>query len=181
VSLALAWLIGAYAVLASSVTLTVVDDTPEELSAGLDRNAELTAEQRGRQKEALEAWATALAAARRRVMPLAVAELLLGASMVIFAQRATVGRPWARIALVQLTAANMALAVAEWMLTPDIRKPLFDLQMALNNLETQEVPVGAPQLVQVALGLGLGAITVVGLTLRGSRAFYTRVDPLTEP
>jgi hypothetical protein len=162
------------------MTLSILDNPPDEFSVGLERNTELTADQRARQKESFEAWASALQAARRRVMPLAIAELLLGASMVVFAQRATVGRAWARQALVQLTIAHVGLSVLEWVLTPDVRKPLYDLQMALNNLDTKEVPAGAPQLVQLALGIGVGAITVLGMTVRGSRAFYASMEQLTE-
>ncbi len=169
------------AVITSSWALSILNSPPEELSVIVERNNELTADQRARQKASFEAYLRAHQAARKRVMPLALAELLIGASMVVFAQRAAVGRAWARQALIQLTVAHVGLSVLEWMLTPDLRGPEDDFAMAWNNLETREVPEGASQLMRVGLGIGVSAITVLGLTMRRSRAFYTSMEQLTEP
>jgi hypothetical protein len=170
---------GALAVLFGTGTLAFLD-YPEEMSLTFERNTDITADQRAHQKAAFEKYAAALENARRRVVPLAVAEMLLGASMVIFAQRAAVGRSWARSALVQLTTARLALLAVEWALTPDLRKPENDFQMALKNMDTEEVPPGAAKLVSVGLGITIGAITILGLNVPGSRAFYTSMDQLTD-
>ncbi len=181
VSLALAWISGAIAILMASIALSVLDYPADLLSLEFDKKTDLTADQRARQKASFEAYSEALKAARRRVMPLAVAELLLGGGMVLFAQRAAVGRSWARSALIQLTVAHVALTVVEWVLTPDLRKPQNDLQLALNNMEAQDIPDGASKLFSVVLWVGAGAVTVLGLTVRGSRTFYTTMEQVTEP
>jgi len=177
----MAWLVGAVAVLMSSMTLSIFHITPDRFSLEIDAKPDLTPAERTRQKEAFLAYTAALEAARKRVVPLAVAELLLGAGMVVFAQRATVGKPWARQALVQLTVAHVALSGLEWALTPDIRGPEDDFQMAYNNVDRREVPVGESKRIRLALLFGFSAITVFGLTLPGSRAFYAEADGVTEP
>jgi len=180
VALALAWLVGAVAILMSVATLSLVHMTPDQVSLRIDEKSDLTPTERDRQREAFQAYVTALGAANRRVVPLAVAELVLGGAMVVFAQRATAGRPWARKALVQLTLAHVALSGLEWLLTPDLRAPEEDFQLAFDNLERKEKDDGTSKLLRMGFGLGLSVITVVGLTLRGSRAYYGATQELPE-
>lgn len=171
---------GAIAILFSSATLGLFHVTNDEWAVEVDRKPDLSAEQRARQKATFEEYTSALEHAKSRVVPLAVAEILLGAAMVVFAQRATVGRSWARHALVQLTVAHMALSVLEWMLTRDLRAPEDHFQLALSNVDPGEVAVGASKLLRVGLGIGASTITLLGLTMRGSRAFYNTAPELPE-
>ena len=184
VALALAWLMGAGAVVGSSYVISLLHKTPDQISLDIDSAPDLTEAERNRQKEASEAYTTALHHARNRVIPLVVAELLVGAAMVVFAQRAAVGRSWARHALIQLTVAHVGLAGLEWVLTPDMRGPENNLQRAEHNLEASEADLATWKLVRLAglgLGIGVGAVTILGLTLRGSRAFYGAMAELSEP
>jgi hypothetical protein len=184
VSLAFAWLIGAAAVVVSSYTLSLFHTTPGEISLDVDRQPDLTETERTRQKDAFEAYTLALHAARSRVLPLTIAELLVGAGMVVFSQRAAVGRAWARHALVQLTVAHVALSGLAWELTPDMRAPETAVGLAASKLDPTEVDVRTWKLASLTwlgLGVAVGAITVLGLTLRGSRAFYETTPNLVEP
>ena len=171
-ALALAWLLGAVTILMSSVTLSIFHLTPDEFNLEVDGKPDLTAEDRTRQKETYEAYVEALRAARNRVVPLAVGELVIGAAMIVFAQRAAVGRSWARHALVQLTLAHAALAGLEWSLTASLRAPENAFELAYNNLDPRATSESAAALFRLGMGLTVSAITVIGLSVRGSRAFY---------
>jgi hypothetical protein len=167
----------------SSMTLSLFRITPEEFAVAVDRAPDLTPGERARQKETFEEYTNALLAAKRRVVPLAVAELILGASMIVFAQRAATGRSWARNALIQLTIAHVGLTVVEWLLTPQLRGPEEHFEIAYNNFdrtERSDVPEGASKLVRLGLGAAASGIAILGLTLPRSRAFYTLADELRE-
>jgi len=167
------------AVLMSSMTLSLLHITPDEWSIDVDKKPDLTVEERARQKETFEEYTTALRVAKGRVVPLAVAELLLGAAMIVFAQRAAVGRSWARHALVQLTAVHVALSLLEWRMTPDLRAPEDHFAIAYNNLDRAEVTEGAERaskLGRLALVVSVSAMTILGLSLPRSRTFYTAID-----
>jgi predicted lysophospholipase L1 biosynthesis ABC-type transport system permease subunit len=172
---------GVLAVMRSYGMLASFRIPPDEFGLEIDRKPDLTPEQRARQKEAIVAYTAALEVARNRVVPLAVAELLLGAAMIVFAQRATVGRAWARLALVQLTVAHVALSGVEWVLTPDLRVPEDNLLLAYGNVDSQPVMTGGTsKLLGIAFGVGFSAVIILGLTLPGSRAFYAEVERLRE-
>jgi hypothetical protein len=171
-ALIFAWLVGAIAILVAAMNLSLVRVTPEEFALRVDAETKLTAEERARQKSTFEVYSAALQKAEGRVVPLAVAELLLGASMVLFAQRAGAGRPWARQALIQLTVAHVGLSFLEWKITPDIRVPEEEWHLAVDNVDRQDMPVGASKLIQLGFLVGVSALSVLGLTRRRSRAFY---------
>jgi hypothetical protein len=154
------------------MTLSLLRLTPDEFALTRDADTRLTPEERSRQKSTFEAYSAALQDAEGRVVPLAVAELLLGASMVLFAQRAGAGRPWARNALIQLTVAHVGLAFLEWKITPDIRAPEEEWHLAIDNRDRQDLPVGASKLIQLGFLVGVSAMSVLGLTRQRSRAFY---------
>jgi hypothetical protein len=183
-SLVLAWLVGAGAVIGGAYTLSLFKATPGAISLAVDEQSGMTEGQRTHEKEATEAYTSALHAAANRVLPLTIAELLIGFGMVVFAQRATLGRAWARHALVQMTVAHVALSGIAWTMTADLREPENALQLAVSKVDANELDGGTLKLANVtglALGFVVGAITVLGLTLRGSRAFYEATPGLTEP
>lgn len=100
--------------------------------------------------------------------------------MLLFVQRAAVGRAWARQVLIQLTVAHVGLSALDWSLTPDIRKPEDDFRMALDNMDRREAPAAPPDFVTLILGVSVSALTVLGLAVPGSRTFYASMDPLAE-
>ncbi len=171
-ALALAWLVGASGVLSSSLTLAMLDETPDRIGLEFDRKAGLTPEDRTRQKEAFIAYAEALHGARRRVLPLAVAELLMGGAMIVFAQRAGARKAWGRQALVQLTIVHAGLAALTWVATADLRGPEDRLGLATYKLEDTEGVAKAAHVLRLVLGAGVSAVTLLGLTRRRSLAFY---------
>ncbi len=179
-ALVVAWLMGVAAVVKSYGMLASFRIPPDEFGLEIDRKPDLTPDQRARQKEAVVAYTTALEAAKKRVVPLAVAELLLGAAMIVFAQRATVGRAWARLALVQLTVAHVALSGVDWMLTPDLRVPEDNLLLAYGNVDPQQATGGTSKLLGLGFGVGFSAIILLGLTLPRSRAFYAEAERLRQ-
>jgi hypothetical protein len=175
---------GASTVVEGSYVISLLHKTPDQLRLDIDTMPDLTEAERDRQKEASEAYTAALHLAKNRVMPLVVAEMLVGAAMVVFSQRAGAGRPWARQALIQLTVAHVALAGLEWALTPDIQGAANNLARAFRNLDASDADLATWKLARLCvlgLSVGVGAVTVVGLTLRGSRAFYGAMQELSEP
>jgi hypothetical protein len=169
-------------VLVGSGTLQFLHATPDDISLEIDAKPNLTETERDRQKAVYEAYTAALQAAGKRVVPLALAELLIGAAMVVFAQRATVGRAWARQALVQLTLAHVTLSGLAWELTPELRAPENEFAIMDASVERPEIKDAARAMNILGLGLGisLSALAVLGLTLRGSRAFYSAAEGLPE-
>lgn len=183
VALALAWLMGASAVVGSSYVISLLHKTADQLALDIDRAPGLTEAERDRQKEAAAAYTAALHLAKNRVIPLVAAEMLVGAAMVVFAQRAAVGRSWARHALIQLTVAHVVLGGLEWVLTPDLRGPENDLQRAEHTDGAADPDPATWRLIRLTglgLGVAVGAVTVLGLTLRGSRQFYGAVQELSD-
>jgi len=184
VALALAWIVGVGAGVGSFYTLSLFRLTPGEISLEVDRLADLTESERAHQKDAFEAYTTALHVARSRALPLTIAELLVGVGMFIFSQRAATGRGWARQALVQLTVAHLALLGLAWGLTPDVRGPEMDFKFAVSKVDPSEFDDPARRrasLASLGLEIAVGALTVLGLTLRRSRAFYETTPELAEP
>jgi hypothetical protein len=188
VALLLAWLTGALTAYAGVDTLRLFHVAPDEVSLQIDRQPDLSPEERARQKDAIEAIMTALHAAKNRVVPLAVAELLLGGAMIVFVHSATIGRSWARQALIQLTVAHIGLAALEWRLTPDVRASVndfargsaSDLGIAASSLDRKHVSDESIGLAGLGLSVTFSMFTLLGLTLRGSRAFYGESGPLSD-
>jgi hypothetical protein len=171
-ALALAWITGVLSVMGGYWVVTSLRVSADEVGLQIDREADLTPDERAHQKEVAAVYVDALQTARGRVMPLAVAELLLGGAMIVFAQRATVGRAWARVALVQLTVAHLALSGAAQLLTTDLRVTEDQLLVA------QGVPVHGVRLASVALGAVLSGFILLGLTLPRSKAFFAEAERL---
>jgi hypothetical protein len=171
-ALTVAWLTGAFTVVAGVNRLSWSHVPPYEFDLLVDAQSDITSEERARQKAAFEAYVTALHAADRRVAPLCIAEVLVGAAIVVFAQRAANGRPWARQALIQLTAAHIGLSAIEWGLMPDVRTPESEFSLAIGNVDTRDVRIEEINGVALVMSLTLGALTVAGLSARRSRAFY---------
>ena len=179
-ALAFAWFIGAMTVLASTMTLSLLRTPRDDFGLAVDKKQDWSTDERTRLKEAFEAYTRALGGARSRVVPLAVAELLVGAGMVVFAQRAALGRAWGRQALVQMIVAHVALTGLEWKLIADVRGPEDEFNLAYYNLDPAQVAASetATQRVALVLRIGVNALLVLGLTVRGSRAFYDATAPL---
>jgi hypothetical protein len=124
-----------------------------------------------------QAYLNALDAAKSRAWPLAVATLLLGGAMVVFAMRAMAGSAGARAALVQLVIVQAGANAAAYWLIHDVLET--DLRLAEARQATQlheNIPERsrADELARVVLTLGtLGsALVVVALTRRRSREFF---------
>jgi hypothetical protein len=162
--------------LMSAMTLVLLRVTPDEWALAVDGTPDQTEAQRTRRKETFAEYTTALVAAERRVVPLAVAEMLLGVGMVFFAHRAARGRSWARSALIQLTVAHVGLSVVEWLATPDLHAPEERWEAAEGKMEPTEVTEGAAKLFQLGLGVGVSALSVIGLALPRSRSFYALTE-----
>jgi len=94
--------------------------------------ADLTREDdRAAATAAYNRWTAAVEAERPRGFPLAVAELVLGLAMFIFASAAWLGRSGARRALVQVTLAQAALVIATFVVTPRSRAGQLDYTLEL--------------------------------------------------
>jgi hypothetical protein len=172
------------AVVTSTYTLSRFRVAPGEISLDVDRQPDLTESERANLKAALETYTAALRAAKSRAFPLTVAELIIGFAMILFSHGASVGWAWARGALVQLTIASVVLSGVAWVLTPDLRAPWDALQLATAKLDPSEVDAAtlkAANVTGLAIGMFFSALTVLGLTLRGSRAFYEPLPGLSEP
>jgi hypothetical protein len=69
-----------------------------------------------------ERWLAVKDASRARELPLAIASLLLGGTMILFAARSMSGRDAARSALVQVVIVHAGLVVASyWLIHDDLR------------------------------------------------------------
>jgi hypothetical protein len=170
-------------VVTSAYTLSRFHVTPGEISLDVDRQPDLTENERANLKAALETYSAALRAAKSRAFPLTIAELVIGFAMILFSHGASVGWAWGRRALVQLTVASVVLSAVAWVLTPDLRAPWDALQLATAKLDPSEVDAAtlkAANVTGLAIGVFVSAVTVLGLTLRGSRAFYEPAPGLPE-
>jgi hypothetical protein len=182
-SLVLACLVGLGSALTSGYTLSRFQMTPGEISLDVDRQPDLTDTERANLKAAFESYTLALRAAKSRAFPLTVAQLLLGIAMIFFAHGASVGWAWARHALVQLLIAGIVLSGVAWVLTPDLRGPLDALQLASARLDPSEIDpttLKAANITVLVFGMFVSAVTLLGLTLRRSRAFYEPATGLDE-
>jgi hypothetical protein len=164
----------------SAMTLVLLRVTPDEWALAVDGTPDQTEAQRTRRKETFTEYTTALTAAERRVVPLAVAEMLLGVGMVVFAHRAARGRSWARSALIQLTVVHVGLSVVEWLATPDLHAPQERWEAAEGKVDPTEVTEGAAKLFQLGLGVGVSTLSVLGLALPRSRSFYALTEQLSQ-
>ncbi len=137
---------------------------------------------------AVDKMLAAMDVERPRVFPLAVAELVLGVAMFIFAAAAMTGRGGARRVLVQIVIAQALLVLATFVLTPTLRWSNIDIMLAQANVkalshgekpETVELTVPALRVfyrgVIIALLVvrsAVAALIVVALTRPRARAFY---------
>jgi hypothetical protein len=122
-------------------------------------------------------------AGRGRLLPLAVANLLLSALLFVAANRALVGRPGARSLAVQAMAANALLAIATHALTVDVRGQLIDAMVAnlpKSALKLSDAPLEPAVLwlmyrVQLVLGLGMYAACFAAISTRSAREYLAPV------
>lgn len=120
---------------------------------------------------------------RSRLLPLAVANLLLSALLFVAANRALVGRPGARSLVIQAMAANALLAIATHALTVDVRGQLIEAMVTnlpRSALKLSDAPLEPGVLwlmyrVQLALGLGLYAVAYVAASTKSAREYLTQV------
>lgn len=178
VVLALAWLTGAGSVVAGCQKISLYRTTSLEIAQQIDRASTMTEAEQTETHERFEKYTAALDRAKTRNFPLNVADLLVGAAMVMFAQRAMVGKEWGRSLLIQMTLAHAALAGLAYLLTPDVLAAYAELQAF-------SVGVDTPFMTRaLAVSTGLGALTslmiIVGLTRRGSRSFYLTAERLSQ-
>lgn len=119
-----------------------------------------------------------LDAARSRAWPLAVATLLLGSATLVFALRALSGSSGARAALVQLVLAQAGVHVAANYLLRDPLEKTLRLQQAKAAADEhaggtpEPVPTQTTSTVSLVLGTLASVLVVVGLTRRGSLAYF---------
>lgn len=111
----------------------------------------------------------ALDTARTRVFPLAVAMLVLGGAMVVFAARAMGGRSQARSGLIQIACVHAVLGVVWYVLTPEVRAAQGEMarQSGYGNVVQRYVPP-----IELALETLASALIVLSLTRPRSRAFF---------
>jgi len=125
-----------------------------------------------------QAYLHAMDAAKTRGWPLAVATLLLGAAIVLFAMRAHSGSGSARSALVQLLVVQAAVNAANHWFLRDVIEAQMQLGEAQQLAEHHEVSRTTAKLLRTANPVGLAietlgsALVVIGLTRRRSRAFF---------
>jgi hypothetical protein len=129
----------------------------------------------------------AMDAERSRLFPLAVAELVLGVAMFVFAAAAMMGRAGARRAAVQIAIAQAGLIVLAFVLAPKYRwtDPDLALVSAHANLarttSPEELERTLPAIRVMYRGLyvallvlreAMAALIVVALTRQRALAFY---------
>jgi hypothetical protein len=176
-ALALAWLTGAGSVLGGCNDIALYRMSGIELGQAIEqRDSSKTEAEQTEIHERFEKYMAALDHARGRKFPLSVGALLVGAAMVVFAQRAMVGREWARALLVQLALAHAALVALEYLLAPDIRRALAEwLGWGLDTASAMRALT-----VATCISVGTSLVIVVGLTRRGSRSFFLTAERLSE-
>jgi uncharacterized membrane protein YidH (DUF202 family) len=168
VSLVMAWLLGALALMAGGSVITFYKQDADELEQALDHDEERVPDpdERALFRERTERLENVHDQAKRREFPLGVAALLLGGAMVATSARAMSGREGARGALVQVTLARAALAVAGFFLTPDVRAAEF----AVANV------FGYASISKVVLETAACLLVVIALTRPRSRAFFRAAE-----
>ena len=172
--LALAWMTGGGSVLVGCADISLYRLTASEIGQAIDREPGKSPADQAQAHERVESYTAALDHAKDRKFPLSVAAFLVGAAMVVFAQRAMVGREWARGLLVQLTIAHGVLVGLDYVLLPEVRVAYA----AWASLGSELEPSAVLRVLAVATGVSLltsGAI-VLGLTRRGSLAYCATVE-----
>ncbi len=160
------WLFGAAILVNGCETLAFYKSDTVDGNAAAEQLADDA--QREQVASRIEHYFTVMDGARRRVLPLSIAALLLGAAMVALSARAMSGRPGARSGLVQVTVVQAALAVLTYALTPDVRRAEFEVNAALSYGWLGRY---APPVI-LAMRSFASALVVVALTRPRSRAFF---------
>jgi hypothetical protein len=143
-----------------------------------------------------EAYVRTLDAAKSRGWPVAVATLLLGSAVVLFAMRGLGGSPGARAALVQVVVAQAGLSIASSWLLRDVAAAFTRLREAADVADVHEhYPRGAAtdDLLRMKLAMDraedpirlvlstIGSVlVVVALTRRRARDFFDAAGPAVE-
>lgn len=143
-----------------------------------------------------EAFLRALDAAKSRGWPVAVATLLLGSAVVLFAMRALGGSRGARGALVQVVLAQAGLNVATSFLLRDVTGAFTRLKEAVVVADVHQLlPRGAAtddvlrmklaiaraaEPIQLVLGTIGSVLVVIALTRRRARDFFDAAAALEE-
>lgn len=168
VSLVVAWLLGALALMAGGSVITFFKQDAGELQQALDRDEERVPdpEERVLFRARTERLDDAHDRAKRREFPLGVATLILGGAMVAMSARAMSGREGARGALVQITLARAALSVVAFLITPDVRAAEFAVASLLGYAS-----IGKTIFETVAC-----LLVVIALTRPRSRDFFRAAD-----
>jgi hypothetical protein len=118
-ALIVAWIFGASAFVDGCSTVAFYREgmpDPQEAVARVHSDSD-----RAVAAKVAEQYFTTMFDARKRVFPLSVAGMLLGAVMVGFAARAMSGREGARTALIQVIGVQAILVIAAHFLTVDVR------------------------------------------------------------
>jgi hypothetical protein len=137
---------------------------------------------------ATEAYVHAIDVAKPRGWPIAVASLLLGGAMVIFAMRALGGSAGARAALLQLVVAQAGLnAASHWLLrevldaevgmgvahqAAGVHETIRDRALADDTLRRTNTVAGIVNPLKLVLSTLGSALVVVALTRRRARDFF---------
>jgi hypothetical protein len=168
VSLVVAWLLGALALMAGGSVMTFYKQDASELQQVLDHTEEHLPDpdERVLFRARTERLDEVRDQARRREFPLGIAALLLGAAMVAMSARAMSGRESARGALVQVTLARAAVSVVGFLMTPDVRAAEFAVAAVLGYASTAKT----------IFETGACLLVVIALTRPKSRAFFRAAE-----
>jgi hypothetical protein len=168
VSLVVAWLLGALALMAGGSVITFYKQDADEIQQALDHDEERVPdpEERALFRQHTEHLDEVHDQAKRREFPLGIAALLLGGAMVAMSARAMSGREGARGALVQVTLARAALSVLGLFLTPDVRAAEFAVASVF----------GYASVGKVIFETTACLLVVLALTRPRSRAFFRAAE-----
>jgi hypothetical protein len=168
VSLVVAWLLGALALMAGGSVITFYKQDADEIQQALDHDEERVPdpEERALFRQHTEHLDEVHDQAKRREFPLGIAALLLGGAMVAMSARAMSGREGARGALVQVTLARAALSVLGFFLTPDVRAAEFAVASVF----------GYASVGKVIFETTACLLVVLALTRPRSRAFFRAAE-----
>jgi len=149
-------------------------------------------EGRAKVSAAAEHYADVMNSSRHRSFPIAVAAFLLGTVMVAFAARAMSGRKGGRGGLVQVVSVQIALIVASYFLTTEMRKAETDLHLTVQieglreaqpaKPESEEVIAMMQRFVRVAPPVFLSAqvllrlLILLALTRPRTREFFAAAE-----
>jgi hypothetical protein len=136
---------------------------------------------------ATEQYVAKMDAARQRQFPIAIASILLGGAMILFAARSMAGREGARSALVQVVGVHAAVVVAGFLLTSQVTRARFELDQRIGEervrrsfgiTQPPEADAMGKALVRVWPGFEVflrtlaSGLIIVALTRPRSRAFF---------